>query len=119
MGVPVGAGRRTSIDRELNGTLDGDQAKPNGIDAARNFVWQHYLDFLNRQPDEPGLAFWTNEITSCGPNNPSCTDIRRINTSGAYFLSIEFQQTGYLVERMYKAALWRCVQCRLDSGRRT
>ena len=28
----------------------------------------------------------------------------RINTSAAYFLSIEFQQTGYLVERMYKAA---------------
>src|SRR5438067_814894 len=28
----------------------------------------------------------------------------RINVSAAYFLSIEFQQTGYLVERIYKAA---------------
>src|SRR5439155_17456274 len=27
-----------------------------------------------------------------------------ISTSGAFFLSIEFQQTGYLVERMYKVA---------------
>ncbi len=104
MGVPVGAGRRSSIDRELNGTLDGDQPKPNAMDLAQAFVWQHYLDFLNRLPDDPGLAFWTNEITSCGANNQSCTDIRRINTSGAFFRSIEFQQTGYLVERMYKAA---------------
>jgi hypothetical protein len=30
--------------------------------------------------------------------------VARINTSGAFFLSIEFQQTGYLVERMYKAS---------------
>jgi hypothetical protein len=30
--------------------------------------------------------------------------VQRINTSAAYFLSIEFQQTGYLVERAYKAA---------------
>src|SRR5436190_1709009 len=83
MGVPVGAGRRSSIDRELNGVLDGDQPKVNAIDVARTFVWQHYLDFLNRQPDEPGLAFWTNEITSCSSNDQACTDIRRINTSGA------------------------------------
>src|SRR5205807_9251308 len=31
-------------------------------------------------------------------------DLKRVNVSAAYFLSIEFQQTGYLVERMYKAA---------------
>ena len=30
--------------------------------------------------------------------------MQRINTSGAFFLSIEFQQTGYLVERFYKCA---------------
>src|SRR5438552_7051137 len=29
---------------------------------------------------------------------------RHDNVSAAYFLAIEFQQTGYLVERMYKAA---------------
>jgi hypothetical protein len=28
----------------------------------------------------------------------------RINVSGAFFLSIEFQQTGYLVEKIYKTA---------------
>jgi hypothetical protein len=30
--------------------------------------------------------------------------VKRIHVSAAFFLSIEFQQTGYLVERMYKAA---------------
>jgi hypothetical protein len=30
--------------------------------------------------------------------------VERVNVSAAYFLSIEFQQTGYLVERIYKAA---------------
>jgi hypothetical protein len=67
------------------------------------FVRMHYLDFLNRLPDSDGLVFWTNEILSCG-SNQSCIDAKRINVSAAFFLSIEFQQTGYLVERVYKAA---------------
>jgi uncharacterized repeat protein (TIGR01451 family) len=75
----------------------------NPIDFADFFVHQHYIDFLNREPDPGGFAFWTNEITSCGANAP-CTEVKRINVSAAFFLSIEFQQTGYLVERIYKAA---------------
>jgi len=75
----------------------------NSIDNAEFFVHQHYLDFLNREPDSEGLAFWINEITSCGVDQ-TCIDARRINTSAAYFLSIEFQQTGYLVYRSYKTA---------------
>ena len=76
---------------------------PNPLASADFFVRQQYLDFLNRQPDAPGLAFWTNQITSCG-SNQACIDDKRINVSAAFFLSIEFQQTGYLVERIYKAA---------------
>jgi len=85
--------------------IDNDAANltTNPIDSAGLFVCQHYHDFLNRQGDSSGLAFWTNEITSCGTNQ-SCIELKRINVSAAYFLSIEFQQTGYLVERMYKAA---------------
>jgi hypothetical protein len=49
------------------------------------------------------LAFWTNEITSCGANQ-SCIELKRINVSAAFYLSIEFQGTGYLVERIYKVA---------------
>ncbi len=82
-----------------NDTVSG----PNPIDQARFFVQLHYYDFLSRYPDQSGWDFWTNNINNCTPK-PSCTDGQRINTSAAYFLSIEFQQTGYLVERIYKAA---------------
>jgi hypothetical protein len=66
-------------------------------------VIQHYRDFLNREPDPDGLAFWSSQITSCGAN-AQCVEVARINVSASFFLSIEFQQTGYLVERMYKTA---------------
>jgi hypothetical protein len=75
----------------------------NPIDQADIFVRQHYGDFLSRSPDFSGLSFWTMQITNCRCDQ-ACTDVARINTSGAFFLSIEFQQTGYLVERMYKTA---------------
>lgn len=75
----------------------------NAIDGADFFVHQHYIDFLNREPDAGGFSFWTSEINICG-SNPQCIEAKRINVSAAFFLSIEFQQTGYLVERIYKAA---------------
>jgi hypothetical protein len=73
------------------------------IDDQDFFTQQQYIDFLNRMPDSSGFGFWLNQISSCGSNQP-CIDVARVNTSGAFFLSIEFQQTGYLVERMYKTA---------------
>jgi hypothetical protein len=86
-------------------TIIDDPTEPaaNVIDDPQTFVCQHYHDFLNRQPDQSGLAFWTNEITSCGADQ-ACIDLKRINVSAAFYLSIEFQQTGYLVERLYKTA---------------
>src|SRR5437762_1995431 len=83
------------------GTANGATLNP--LDADAFFVRQHYLDFLNREPDESGFNFWTNEIAACGADD-RCREVKRINTSAAYFLSIEFQQTGYEVYRMYKAA---------------
>ena len=83
---------------------DSDSATTaNPSDSPSFFVRQHYLDFLNREPDAGGLAFWTNQITLCG-SDAQCTEIRRINVSAAFFLSIEFQETGYLVYRLYKVA---------------
>ena len=73
------------------------------IDDSDFFVQQQYVDFLNRMPDPNGFAFWNSQITACGAN-AACIDGMRVNTSGAFYLSIEFQSTGYLVERMYKAA---------------
>src|SRR5205807_7105494 len=75
----------------------------NPIDTPDFFVRQHYLDFLNRQADASGLAFWVGGITSCG-SDQACIAVKRVDTSAAFFLSIEFQDTGYLVYRIYKAA---------------
>ena len=44
-------------------TEDDTSASPsNPLDGSDFFVRQHYADFLNREPDAPGLAFWTQEI---------------------------------------------------------
>ena len=75
----------------------------NPLDTTVYFVRQQYVDFLGREPDEAGLNFWVNNIESCGVDAP-CREVKRIDTSAAFFLSIEFQQTGYLVYRMYAAA---------------
>jgi hypothetical protein len=76
---------------------------PNPIDGTSFFVRQHYADFLNREPDAGGLAHWSNEIEQCGAD-AGCREVKRINVSAAFFLSIEFQETGYLVYRTYKTA---------------
>jgi hypothetical protein len=86
-------------------TIADDVTEPappaNVIDDVRNFVRQHYHDFLNREPDQNGWDFWTNQITSCG-SDAQCNEVRHIDVSASFFLSIEFQQSGYLVERFYK-----------------
>jgi hypothetical protein len=82
-------------------------ARPGGprnpIDDSRNFIRQHYLDFLNREPDQGGLDYWTFNITQCG-NDTRCIHNRRIDVSAAFFIELEFQETGYVVYRMHRAA---------------
>ena len=72
-------------------------------DQSAFFVAQNYRDFLSRQPDQSGWDFWTNQINSCGDDD-RCIAARRISVSAAFFLSIEFQNNGFLVERLYKVA---------------
>jgi serine protease AprX len=92
-------------DAAFNATPD---AIPGGnvIDSADYFVRQHYLDFLGREPDESGFSFWSDQILSCGADT-ACVERRTINVSAAYFLSIEFQQTGGLVDGLYRASYGR------------
>ena len=97
----VGNTEATKTTAEATTTVN--VASGNAIDEATFFVSQHYRDFLNRTPDPDGFNFWVGQIASC-QGNAQCIDIKRQNVSAAYFLSIEFQQTGYLVERFYKAA---------------
>jgi Tol biopolymer transport system component len=76
---------------------------PNAIDLAGNFVRQQYADFLNREPDATGLQFWSSQIAACG-TDAACIERKRVDVSGAFFNSIEFQQTGFLVHRLNVAS---------------
>jgi hypothetical protein len=73
------------------------------VNDPADFVAQHYRDFLGREPDAAGLQFWINEINQCGADS-QCLEVKRVNVSAAFFLSIEFQETGYLAYKTYKAA---------------
>ncbi|MFL6285568.1 MAG: hypothetical protein ACJ74Q_20725 [Pyrinomonadaceae bacterium] len=84
-------------------TDDPQESSANPIAESGRFVREQYQDFLNREPDAAGLAFCTNEIEKCG-RDAQCREVRRINVSAAFFLPIEFQQTGYLVYRLDKVA---------------
>jgi len=101
---PVG-GTLGSISAAVVNILD-DEVSDNPIDDSRFFVTQHYLDFLGREPDEPGLLFWVDQIEQCGDDR-ECRRVRRVNVSAAFFLSIEFQETGYFVHRLFRATFNR------------
>lgn len=101
--IGAGAGLGSPAHAEVKIT-DNDAVAPvtNPSDDATFFVRQHYLDFLNREPDPAGLAFWVNQITSCG--DPTCVQVKRENVSAAFFLSGEFQNTGFLAYKTHRAS---------------
>ncbi|MCU1264959.1 MAG: hypothetical protein JWM21_1277 [Acidobacteria bacterium] len=84
----------------------------NPMDNANFFVSQHYRDFLSREPDAGGLNFWIEQITGnasntpapCAPGDSACINARRIGVSDAFFVELEYQQTGSYVYRVYRAA---------------
>ena len=98
----LGATRRSrSVSFTITPSTSG-----NVIDGTQFFVTQHYRDFFSREPDAPGQQFWVNNIESCGPD-AVCREVKRIDTSAAFFLSIEFQETGYLAHRFHRASFGR------------
>jgi hypothetical protein len=104
-----------TLAKTLAFTVSSTVPPPNPIDTAREFVKQQYRDFLNREADQAGEDFWTDNITKCndparrpaGQTVEQCTLRQRETTSGAFFLSPEFQYTGYFVYRMYQGGLGR------------
>jgi hypothetical protein len=78
------------------------ETSSNPIDVSRTFAGQHYHDFLYRQSDLSGEDFWTNTIESCGAD-AQCRRVKRVDESTAFFLSIEFKETGLMVIRAHKA----------------
>jgi hypothetical protein len=82
--------------------VDNDgPGEANPILTSAFFVREHYLDFLSREPDASGQAFWNDQMANCGAADLT---VCHVNVSAAFFVSIEFQQTGYLVYRGYGAA---------------
>jgi Tol biopolymer transport system component len=77
------------------------------VDDAAVFVSQHYADFLGRVPDDQGFEFWIRNLTNGCATDSACVERRRIDTSAAFFLSIEFQKTGFLVYRLFEASYGR------------
>ena len=105
-GAGSGSPSTTTLNIQDNETVD---SQTNPLDDAATFVCQNYHDFLHRQPDPAGQAFWTEGITRCGADQ-SCVETKRHDVAAAFFLSIEFQQTGYFVYRAYEAGLDRRPQ---------
>lgn len=99
--APVQAAAGGGGDAFISRLADNSGLTP--LEEARFFVRQHYLDFLNRDPDKGGWDYWTNEITQCGTNQ-ECIRRRRTGVSNAFFYEAEFQNTGAFVYRLYKAA---------------
>lgn len=103
-GATVGTPSTATLEILDNELIDG---LVNPIDDPRNFAAQHYHDFLNRDAigsnDQTGLDFWTNETAVCG-SNAACLAEKRVNVSAAFFLSVEFQNTGYFAFRFYRTS---------------
>ena len=97
----------------LSITDDATEGATNPIDTSSEFVRSQYHDFLHREPDGPGLAFWTDNIEKCndparrpaGQTVAQCIDKQRESTAIAFFMSPEFQMTGGFVYHLYKGSL--------------
>jgi uncharacterized delta-60 repeat protein len=79
---------------------------PNPLDTHAFFVRQHYLDFLSREPEEPGQTAWVNVLGNCpdANNDPRCD---RATVSSSFFRAQEFHLKGNYAFRFYRAAFGR------------
>jgi len=98
------SGNTTFVGGVKDATVVFVPSNANPIGNSTFFVRQHYRDFLGREPDSLGWDYWISTMTACGPATYAPCGNKRVDVSAAFFLSIEFQETGYLVYRIYKAA---------------
>ncbi|MDT7540909.1 MAG: hypothetical protein QOE33_813 [Acidobacteriota bacterium] len=103
---PIGAGVGLGTPNTATLTItDNDAAAGlNPIDITSFFVRQHYLDFLNREPDTTGLNAWISTINNCAAGSTTCD---RVAVSSNFFFSDEYQARGYFASRFYFAAFAR------------
>jgi glucose/arabinose dehydrogenase len=88
-------------DAVFTGSATGDLVNP--LDTPEYFVRQQYVDLLGREPDEGGFNFWSDQILGCA-GDPACSAARRRDVAAAFFVSTEFQDSGYFVYRLYQGA---------------
>ena len=74
------------------------------MENARFFARQQYYDFLNREPDAPGLDYWTGQIVTVAGTDLALIRQRRVAVANAFFFEQEYQETGAYVFRLYRAA---------------
>ena len=101
IGSTLGATPTITVTINSNEAVNGPNPARDASFSSDFFVRQHYFDFLNREPDAGGLAFWIGQTTGCG--NADLL-VCRINVSAAFFLSVEFQETGYYAIRARRVA---------------
>lgn len=70
----------------------------------RKQIEQQYFDLYFRTPDPDGLAFWSQMIRELRHPAEDTDDDIRLKIGLKFFLSDEFVDTGYLIERIYKTA---------------
>ena len=101
-GAALGNRSRASLE------IDDDdvEGEENPNDDHKNYVRQHYHDFLNREPDQSGLDYWSGKLDDCGQDMP-CLDHERTLISAAFYISNEFQDTGNFVVKLEKASFAR------------
>ncbi|MFN2454052.1 MAG: Calx-beta domain-containing protein [Pyrinomonadaceae bacterium] len=96
----LGGQSNTTLQMDDNDTTSD---KPNAIDDTDVFVGMQYHDFLARQADDGGQAYWRGLIAECG-NDSKCVGDRRVSVAAAFFIESEFQDTGSFIYRLSKAS---------------
>jgi len=91
-------------DAVFTGTAIAPDSNP--LEGPEFFVRQQYLDFLDREPDQGGLEYWSDQLRACG-TDLNCLKAQKIAVSAAFFTSDEFQQSGNYIYRLYRAGLGR------------
>jgi hypothetical protein len=70
------------------------------IDDFDFFVFQQYVDFLRRFPEQSGLQFYMNILNGCN-NDANCLKYSKVEVSANFFRSPEFQIKGVFVHDFY------------------
>ena len=83
---------------------DTTETAVNPIDTSRAFIVQHYMDFLNREPEPEGLKAWEDILNRCQAGDDKCD---RIEVSSGFFRSPEFQERGSFLYHFYSVSFGR------------